>query len=185
MTQAHGRIDTLSSQARNIGEVATTITRIANQTNLLALNAAVEAARAGVHGRGFAVVAQEVRSLAEQTAHAARDISGTIRLIQTDVQETADEIQTAIPLVASGVNLVQKAAQALQGIRSGSDTMLARSDELHGEITSQGDLIQEMVSSVAQILEMTGQTSQIAERASTTSLSLSATAADLNRALNA
>ncbi|MFM2067975.1 MAG: hypothetical protein RLZZ584_2884 [Pseudomonadota bacterium] len=179
MAQASARIDALSLQARNIGQVADTITRIASQTNLLALNAAVEAARAGQHGRGFAVVAQEVKLLAQQTADATRDIVTTIRTIQTDVAQSAHEIQLAVPLVGAGVGMVQQAAQALHEIRAGADGLLERSATLAGEIGNQGQLIQDMVSGVARILEMTGQTSQVAERALQTSASLSATAAEL------
>jgi methyl-accepting chemotaxis protein len=179
MAQASARINALSLQARNIGQVADTITRIASQTNLLALNAAVEAARAGQHGRGFAVVAQEVKLLAQQTADATRDIVATIRTIQTDVAQSAHEIQLAVPMVSAGVGMVQQAAQALHEIRSGADGLLDRSATLASEIGNQGQLIQDMVSSVAQILEMTGQTSQVAERALQTSISLSATAAEL------
>ncbi|MEY4750097.1 MAG: hypothetical protein RIQ60_2311 [Pseudomonadota bacterium] len=179
MAQASARIDALSRQAHNIGQVADAITRITSQTNLLALNAAVEAARAGVHGRGFAVVAAEVKQLAQQTAEATQAITTTIRSIQDDVKQSAQDIRLAVPLVSSGVGMVQQAAQALHEIRSGSDSLLDRSAALSSEISQQGQLIQDMVSGVAQILDMTGQTSQVAERALQTSVSLSATAAEL------
>ncbi len=73
-----GAIQALSEKSAQIGMIVETITGIAEQTNLLALNAAIEAARAGEQGRGFAVVAEEVRKLAEESRHAAREISELI-----------------------------------------------------------------------------------------------------------
>jgi methyl-accepting chemotaxis protein len=72
------RMDTIRQSAARIGDITTMIDGIAFQTNILALNAAVEAARAGVEGRGFAVVAAEVRSLAQHSAAAAKEIKELI-----------------------------------------------------------------------------------------------------------
>jgi methyl-accepting chemotaxis protein len=183
MAQASARIDTLSMQARNIGDVAGAITRIASQTNLLALNAAVEAARAGEHGRGFAIVAQEVKKLAAQTAKATHDIIEIIRIIQGDVRETSNEFRLAVPMVASGVSMIEQAAQALRDLRGSSDGLFDKSASLAGEIDQQGQLIEDMLGGIGQILEMTGQTQQVAERAMDTSANLSATAAQLVEAI--
>jgi methyl-accepting chemotaxis protein len=179
MKLAADRVEALSRHAASIGEVAATIARITSQTNLLSLNAAVEAARAGAHGRGFAVVAQEVKRLAQETAQAAGEISGSINLIQHDVADSSQSIRNALPLVAQGVAMVRTASESLHEIRVGSDGLLDTSAELSGEIGQQSQLIKDMVDSLGQILELSGQTNQIAERALETSVTLSATAAEL------
>jgi methyl-accepting chemotaxis protein len=84
----------LSTAARRVGDVVSSISRIAAQTNLLALNATIEAARAGEAGRGFAVVAQEVKNLATQTAKATQDIADQIAAMQRATDMSVEAIET-------------------------------------------------------------------------------------------
>ena len=97
-------MDGIQRSSKRIGDIIAVIDGIAFQTNILALNAAVEAARAGEHGRGFAVVAGEVRSLAQRSAGAAREIK---QLIGASVEE-----------VEAGHTRVADAGQRMQEINS-------------------------------------------------------------------
>ena len=99
-------MDTINESARGIGKIIKVIEEIAFQTNLLALNAAVEAARAGEHGKGFAVVAEEVRSLAQRAADAARQ---TTQLIEDSVQRAGDGTQVARDVGQSLANIMNDA----------------------------------------------------------------------------
>lgn len=82
-------VSAIEQSSRKMGQIISTIEGIAFQTNILALNAAVEAARAGEQGRGFAVVAGEVRSLAQRSSEAAKEIQGLINDSATNIKRGA------------------------------------------------------------------------------------------------
>jgi len=109
-------IKSLGTRSDQIGEIVGLINDVADQTNLLALNAAIEAARAGEHGRGFAVVADEVRKLAERTSHATKEISDTIRAMQTETKKAVSSMEEGVSEVAIGTTEAAKSGEALKEI---------------------------------------------------------------------
>ena len=109
-------VKTLGERSNQIGEIVNVINDIADQTNLLALNAAIEAARAGEQGRGFAVVADEVRKLAERTAHATSEIGAMIKAIQEGVKSAIKAMENATKKVETGVQLSMEGGNSLNDI---------------------------------------------------------------------
>jgi methyl-accepting chemotaxis protein len=110
----------LSERSHAIGEITATVAGLAEQSNLLAVNAAIEAAKAGEHGRGFAVVAQEVKSLAEQSRQATRQVREILGEIQKSVGAAVMITEQGAKTVAQGV---ERAAQAGEAIRGLTDNM--------------------------------------------------------------
>jgi methyl-accepting chemotaxis protein len=142
---------------------------IAFQTNILALNAAVEAARAGEQGRGFAVVAAEVRSLAQRSAQAAKEIKGLIG--------------SSVDRVEAGSRLVAEAGQTMSEI-VGS---VQRVSDIIGEITAaageQSDGIGQVNVAVNQLDQMTQQNAALVEESAAAAESLKEQASRLNQAI--
>ncbi|MDD0809162.1 methyl-accepting chemotaxis protein [Curvibacter sp. RS43] len=109
-------MEAITQSSRKITDIIGVIDGIAFQTNILALNAAVEAARAGEQGRGFAVVAAEVRSLAQRSASAAREIKGLIGSSTEKVEMGASQVQAAGSSMDEIVSSVQRVTLIMQEI---------------------------------------------------------------------
>jgi methyl-accepting chemotaxis protein len=106
----------LSERSHAIGEITATVAVLAEQSNLLAVNAAIEAAKAGEHGKGFAVVAQEVKSLAEQSRQATRQVREILGDIQKSVGAAVMITEQGAKTVAHGVGQMTQAGQAIRGL---------------------------------------------------------------------
>ncbi|BEV15498.1 methyl-accepting chemotaxis protein [Herbaspirillum sp. DW155] len=111
-----GTIQGIAAQSKEIAQITGLIEGIAFQTNILALNAAVEAARAGEQGRGFAVVATEVRSLAQKSAGAAKDIKQLIDSSVMRVTEGNRQVSSAGQQMASITQAVERVSQIMKAI---------------------------------------------------------------------
>ena len=157
----------IDESSRKIGAITSIINGIAFQTNILALNAAVEAARAGEQGRGFAVVAAEVRSLAQRSANAVKDISGLISestqrvnlgvsLVQ-DAGKTMQEMTTAVNSVKTIIGeIVHASDEQSQGI--GQVTVAV--NQMDGATQQNSALVQQMSAAAASLEDQAQQLAQ-------------------------
>jgi methyl-accepting chemotaxis protein len=167
--QVVSTMDEINTSSRKIGDIIGVIDGIAFQTNILALNAAVEAARAGEQGRGFAVVAGEVRSLAQRSAEAAREIKSLIG--------------SSVARVEQGSRLVSDAGQTMGDIV----TSVQRVSDIIGEISTsaaeQSRGISQVSASVGELDQMTQQNAALVEESAAAAQSLRDYAAELGEAV--
>ncbi|PBS11887.1 methyl-accepting chemotaxis protein [Lysobacteraceae bacterium NML93-0792] len=129
--------------SRRIGDIITVIDGIAFQTNILALNAAVEAARAGEQGRGFAVVASEVRTLAQRSAQAAKEIKGLIEDSTSKVSDGAALAGEAGRTMGEIVASVRQVTDIMAGIATASQEQAAGIEQVNESITRMDETTQQ------------------------------------------
>jgi len=121
-------------RSTEIGNIVKMITSITDQTNLLALNASIEAARAGEHGKGFAVVAEEVKSLAEQSASSAKQISALVNEILSDTSNAVVEMESGSNQFGTGMEKLQDVNGILQNVYHSSGESSNEVDQIFIEI---------------------------------------------------
>lgn len=160
MQQALAAMQLIHDSGSKIGAIVSLIDSIAFQTNLLALNAAVEAARAGEHGRGFAVVAAEVRSLAQKSAEAAKDIKGLIDQSVNQIDHGTQLVQkTSVALVEVGSavdemsGLVSQIAMASQEQEKGIDEVSRAITVMDGVAQQSAALVEQTAASATHVAE--------------------------------
>ncbi|MFG6078578.1 methyl-accepting chemotaxis protein [Erwinia sp. OPT-41] len=148
----------ISASAAKVRDITGTIESIAFQTNILALNAAVEAARAGEQGRGFAVVASEVRTLAQRSATAARDIKGLI--------------ENAVTMVEAGVVVADGTAENIMSVTGKVSELAEAMDEIALASNEQMQGISQVTVAVGQMDGVTQSNAALVEESTTASQSL-------------
>jgi len=150
--QVVGTMNDISDSSKRIADIIGVIDGIAFQTNILALNAAVEAARAGEQGRGFAVVAAEVRTLAQRSAAAAKEIKTLI--------------SDSVGKVEQGGNLVDRAGSTMMEVVDGIRRVTALMGEIAAASQEQTAGIEQVNQAIVQMEHVTQQNAALVEEAS-------------------
>ncbi|RQO63163.1 methyl-accepting chemotaxis protein [Paucibacter sp. KBW04] len=156
--QVVATMEEINSSSRKINDIIGVIDGIAFQTNILALNAAVEAARAGEQGRGFAVVANEVRSLAQRSATAAKEIKTLISASVESVEAGSRQVQVAGASMTDIVSSVQRVQNVIA--------------EITTTTADQSDGLAQINQSVVQLDQMTQQNAALVEESAAAAESL-------------
>lgn len=164
--QAVSAMARIEDSSRKISDIISVIDEIARQTNLLALNAAVEAARAGEAGRGFAVVASEVRSLAQRSSQAAKDIKDLITNSSGQVRDGVELVNRAGSSLGEILNSIKQVADIV------ADIALASNEQAGG--------VEQINKALTQMDEMTQRNSAMVEENAATARTLEQQAADMD-----
>jgi methyl-accepting chemotaxis protein len=185
--KASTQVNELGTAAQDIGKVTEAIAAISSQTNLLALNATIEAARAGEAGRGFAVVANEIKELAQQTAHATEDIRGKIQGIQQTTGQTVREIGQISSVINDVDSIVGSIAAAVEEqsttTRDIADNVGQASvgvQQVNENVAQADGVLRTIAKDVASVNAASGEVAQTAQSMHTNAQSLAGLAENLD-----
>ena len=154
----------ISASSRKISEIVSVIDGIAFQTNILALNAAVEAARAGEQGKGFAVVAGEVRSLAQRSAQAAKEIKVLIEDSVSKVGTGSQQVERAGATMQEIVASVKRVTDIMGEISAASEEQSGGIDQVNRAVSQMDEVTQQNAALVEEAAAAAGSLQEQAQR---------------------
>ena len=157
-------MNAISTSSRKISEIVSVIDGIAFQTNILALNAAVEAARAGEQGKGFAVVAGEVRSLAQRSAQAAKEIKVLIEDSVSKVGTGSQQVERAGATMQEIVASVKRVTDIMGEISAASEEQSGGIDQVNRAVSEMDEVTQQNAALVEQAAAAAGSLQEQAQR---------------------
>jgi twitching motility protein PilJ len=158
VAQTRQKVKYLGESSQKISTVVNLISEFATQTKMLAFNASIEATRAGEQGRGFAIVADEVRTLAQQSAEASKEIEKLIAAIQGETNEVITAMETGTEQVVMGTKLVDETRQTLSKITIASSEVSELVEAIAQAAMQQSgvsETVTQTMTNVAQIADKT------------------------------